>query len=89
VADHLSDTEILEEIAGTGLRHQAKPFAREILASPGARAGFRSSFLFEHVLFGKPESTHRIKVRGHAFPGIAPERASYPNGADAQAFTPL
>ena len=30
-----------------------------------------SSFLFEHDLFGKPDSTHRVKARGQAFPDHA------------------
>jgi hypothetical protein len=28
--------------------------------------------LFEHDLFGKPVSTHRVVARGHAFPDHAP-----------------
>jgi hypothetical protein len=35
------------------------------------RSASRSSFLFEHDLFGKPDSTRRVKARGQAFPDHA------------------
>jgi hypothetical protein len=33
--------------------------------------GIRSSFLFEHDLFGKLDSTRRVNARGQAFPDHA------------------
>src|SRR6267142_2251098 len=36
-------------------------------------SSFRSIFLFEHDLFGKPVPTHRVVARGHAFPDHALE----------------
>jgi hypothetical protein len=40
------------------------------------RSASRSSFLFEHDLFGKPDSTYRLKARGQAFPDHALKRAT-------------